>query len=461
MFKHYRVIHFIGIGGIGMSGIAEVLHNLGYEITGSDIKDSDTTKRLKSCGIRVFIGHNRENISKAHLVVVSSAISSDNPEIIEAKRNSIPIIPRAEMLAELARLKYGILIAGAHGKTTTTSLIATLLGEGGLDPTVVIGGKLKALGSNAKLGQGDFLVAEADESDGSFLKLNPTIAVITNIDKEHLDYFKDIEKLKSAFLAFANKIPFYGTAVVCAENEHARDIIPAIERKMITYGFSPDSAVRASNVKSVGTTMSFEAAAEGKELGNFIIPIPGEHNVLNSLAAIAIAIELQIPVPTIRRALTNFSGIQRRFEYKGEESGIKIFDDYGHHPTEIRAVLKAARESFDRRRIFVIFQPHRYTRTRDLMDEFAQCFTLVDRLFIMDIYPAGEAAIEGVNSENLLKRVESNKGAKATYIPDRNELVKRIISELRMDDVVITLGAGDVYKVGNQILRELSPVDSA
>ena len=461
MFKHYRVIHFIGIGGIGMSGIAEVLHNLGYEITGSDIKDSETTKRLKSCGIKVFIGHKRENISKAHLVVVSSAVSPDNPEIIEAKRNSIPIIPRAEMLAELARLKYGILVAGAHGKTTTTSLIATLLGEGGLDPTVVIGGKLKALGSNAKLGQGDFLVAEADESDGSFLKLNPTIAVITNIDKEHLDYFKDMEKLKSAFLAFANKIPFYGTAVVCAENEHTRDIIPAIERKMITYGFSPDSAVYASNVKSLGTKMSFEAVAEGKSLGNFTIPIPGEHNVLNSLAAIGTAIELQIPVPTIRRALTNFSGIQRRFEYKGEGSGIKVFDDYGHHPTEIRAVLKAARQSFDRRRVFVIFQPHRYTRTRDLMDEFAQSFTSVDRLFIMDIYPAGEATIEGVNSENLLKRVERNEGAKATYIPERNELVKRIISELRTDDVLITLGAGDVYKVGNEILRQLSPLDSA
>src|SRR5208283_1262 len=343
LFKHYRVIHFIGIGGIGMSGIAEVLHNLGYEITGSDVKDSETTKRLKSCGIKVFIGHKRENISKAHLVVVSSAVSPDNPEIIEAKRNSIPIIPRAEMLAELARLKYGILVAGAHGKTTTTSLIATTLGEGGLDPTVVIGGKLNAIGSNAKLGQGDYLVAEADESDGSFLKLNPTIAVITNIDREHMDFFKDMETLKSAFLAFINKIPFYGIAVVCAENRYTREIIPYIERKALTYGLSDTADIFARNITNEGTRMSFEPVMRGLSLGNFTIPIPGLHNVLNSLAAIATAVELQIPVDRISKALRKFSGIHRRFEFKGEAKGLRVYDDYGHHPSEITATLKAAR----------------------------------------------------------------------------------------------------------------------
>jgi UDP-N-acetylmuramate--alanine ligase len=438
-----------------MSGIAEVLHNLGYEVTGSDIKESETTNRLSNLGIKIFIGHNGENIDSAHVVVISSAVSADNPEVLEAKQRSIPVIPRAEMLAELGRLKYGILVAGAHGKTTTTSLIATMLGEGGLDPTVIIGGKLKSMGSNAKLGQGDYIVAEADESDGSFLKLNPTIAVITNIDREHMDYFTDMDVLKHAFLLFINKIPFYGIAVVCMENKYLREIIPLIQRKYLTYGLSEDADIYARNIEHSGIRMSFEAVYKGKSLGMFTLPVPGKHNVLNSLSAIAVAMELQIPVNVIARALSNFSGIQRRFEFKGEAGDIKVFDDYGHHPSEIMATLKAARECFNGNRIFVLFQPHRYTRTRDLMDEFAMSFGNANKLFLMDIYPASERPIKGISSEVLAQRIRGTGFEDLTYIPDRKEMMERIASELKTGDVLITLGAGDVYKMGEEILKKL------
>ncbi len=456
MFNKYRIIHFVGIGGIGMSGIAEVLHNLGYEVTGSDIKESETTNRLRKLGIKIFIGHNGENIDSAHVVVISSAVSADNPEVLEAKQRSIPVIPRAEMLAELGRLKYGILVAGAHGKTTTTSLIATVISEGGLDPTVIIGGKLKSMGSNAKLGQGDYIVAEADESDGSFLKLNPTIAVITNIDREHMDYFRDIDLLKQAFLSFINKIPFYGIAVVCMENEYLREIIPLIQRKYMTYGLSEGADVYARNIEHSGIRMSFEAVYKGRSLGMFTLPVPGKHNVLNSLSAIAVAMELQIPVDVIEKALGNFSGIQRRFEFKGEAGEIKVFDDYGHHPSEIMATLKAARECFNSNRVVVLFQPHRYTRTRDLMDEFAVSFANADRLFLMDIYPASERPIKGINSEVLAQRIRGAGFENLTYISDRKEMIEGIASELKQGDVFITLGAGDVYKMGEEILKKLS-----
>jgi len=455
LFIKYRIIHFVGIGGVGMSGIAEVLHNLGYEVTGSDIKESDTTKRLKEKGIKIFIGHDGDNVDHAHVVVISSAVSFDNPEVLEAKNRSIPVIPRAEMLAELGRLKYGILVAGAHGKTTTTSLIATVLGAGGLDPTAVIGGKLKAMGGNARLGQGEYLVAEADESDGSFLKLNPTIAVITNIDREHMDFFKDIEILKCAFLAFINKIPFYGIAVVCKENEYIREIIPLIQRKIMTYGLSEDADIYAMNIKHFGTKMSFEAVFRGSSLGTFILPIPGIHNVLNSLAAIAVGMELQIPVENIANALGNFSGIHRRFELKGECKGVWIYDDYGHHPAEIKATLKAARECLNGSRLFVLFQPHRYTRTRDLMDEFAASFADADRLFLMDIYPAGERPIEGIESASLMRGIKESGSCDVSYISDRKDLIKMVMSEIKSGDVLITLGAGNVYKVGEEILDEL------
>ncbi len=453
MFKKYRIVHFVGIGGVGMSGIAEVLNNLGYEVTGSDLRETETTNRLRSLGLKVFIGHAGENIDHAHVVVISSAVSALNPEVVEAKRRSIPVIPRAEMLAELGRLKYGILVAGAHGKTTTTSLIATTLGEGGLDPTVVIGGKLNAIGSNAKLGQGDYIVAEADESDGSFLKLNPTIAVITNIDKEHMDFFKDLETLKLAFLSFINKLPFYGIAVVCIDNIYVREILPFIERKALTYGLTDAADIYARNVRSQGTKMSFEPVMHGRSLGNFTIPIPGRHNVLNSLAAIATAMELQIPVDVISKALDKFSGIHRRFEFKGEAKGVKVYDDYGHHPSEIAATLKAARECYANNRIFVLFQPHRYTRTRDSMDEFAVSFTDADRLYLMDIYPAGEQPIEGITSGVLLRKIESAGCGAIHYETDRKKMVETICREIAPGDVLLTLGAGDVYKMGEAILK--------
>jgi UDP-N-acetylmuramate--alanine ligase len=455
MFNQYRIIHFTGIGGIGMSGIAEVLHNLGYEVTGSDIRESETTARLRELGIKIFIGHDEKNINHAHVVVTSSAVSITNPEVVAAKDRGVPVIPRAEMLAELGRLKYGILIAGAHGKTTTTSLIATLLGEGGLDPTVVIGGKLKAMGSNARLGQGEFLVAEADESDGSFLKLSPTIAVITNIDREHMDYFGNIENIKAAFLEFINKIPFYGVAIVCKENEHTREIIPQIRRRVLTYGLSHDSDMYARNISHAGVRTNFEAILKGESLGLFSLPVPGVHNVLNSLAAILTAMELQMPLEKIRSALAGFSGIQRRFEFRGEAKDVRVFDDYGHHPVEIRAVLKAARECFSDRRIIVIFQPHRYTRTRDLMGDFALSFGAADMLYVMDIYAASETPIEGVSSEALIAKMRDVGFTNAAHILDRKEMVRKVLAELKPGDVVMTLGAGDVYKLGEEILKGL------
>lgn len=456
MFLKYKDIHFVGIGGIGMSGIAEILHNLNYQVTGSDIRESETIRHLRSLGMKVSIGHNAGNVANPHVVVISSAISPDNPEVKAAKQKAIPVIPRAEMLAELGRLKYGVLVAGAHGKTTTTSLLATILAEGGLDPTIVIGGKLKAIGGNARLGQGDYIVAEADESDGSFLKLNPTIGVITNIDKEHLDFFKDVGELKKAFLKFANKIPFYGTAVVCLENDHTKEIIPFIERKIITYGYSADADFYPKNISSSGRKMVFEAFFKNDYLDTFTIPIPGLHNVLNSLAAIAVSLELQIPVTVINKALGNFSGIQRRFELKGEFKGVKIFDDYGHHPTEIKATLSAARGCFKESRLIVVFQPHRYTRTRDLIDEFAESFYEADLLYLMDIYPAGEPPIKGVHSEDLLKKFKKCGQRNLYYIPQRDELIDHLKKTANEGDIIITLGAGDVYKIGEELFNTIS-----
>lgn len=459
MFERYKIIHFVGIGGIGMSGIAEVLHNLGYEVTGSDVKDSETTRRLRDLGIVVTIGHKEGNIDDAHVVVVSSAVSEDNPEVIEAKRKSIPVIPRAEMLAELARLKYGVLIAGAHGKTTTTSLVSTVLAHGGFDPTVIIGGRLKATGSNARLGQGEFLVAEADESDGSFLKLSPTIAVATNIDREHMDFFKTMDALKEAFLSFLNKIPFYGVSIVCIENEHLRDLLPFLRRRYITYGFSKEAEIYAKHVRKGFMSVSFEAVYKGKEIGDFSVPLPGEHNVLNSLAAIGVALELQMDIPTIQDALRKFGGVQRRLEFKGEAKGIKVFDDYGHHPTEIQATLRAAQEGLmngkDKGRLFVLFQPHRYTRTKDLMDEFSQSFNDADALILLDIYSAGEKLIEGVNSAVLFERIKKAGHSSVVYMKDKEDAVLHILSHIKKGDVLLTLGAGDVWKVGDEVLRRL------
>lgn len=459
MFEQYKVIHFVGIGGIGMSGIAEVLHNLGYEVTGSDIKDSETTKGLRALGIKVYIGHKAEHIDDAHVLVISSAISGDNPEVAEARRRAIPVIPRAEMLAELARLKYGILVAGAHGKTTTTSLISTVLAYGGLDPTVVIGGRLKATGTNARLGQGAFLVAEADESDGSFLMLSPTIAVITNIDREHMDFFKTMHSLKKAFLSFISKVPFYGASIVCIENKELRKLIHSVHRRCVTYGFSSDADIYAVHTEKGFMSASFDVVHKGRNIGKFHLPLQGAHNILNGLASIAAGIELNVDVDVIREALKKFSGVQRRFELKGEEKGIKIFDDYGHHPTEIKATLGAAKEglmdSKGSQRLFVVFQPHRYTRTRDLMNKFSSCFPDADVLYLMDIYPAGEKPIDGVNSKVLFNNINKTGHLDVAFIPDREELIEKILSRIRKGDICFTLGAGDVWKIGDEILNKL------
>jgi UDP-N-acetylmuramate--alanine ligase len=460
VFEKYRVIHFVGIGGIGMSGIAEVLSNLGYEVTGSDIRESDTTRRLRGLGIRIHIGHAEENVGQAHVVVISSAVPESNPEVMAARRRSMPVIPRAEMLAELERLKYSILVAGAHGKTTTTSLISTVLGHGGLDPTIIIGGKLKATGSNARLGQGEFLVAEADESDGSFLKLSPTMAVVTNIDREHMEFFRDMQSVKNAFLSFINKVPFYGVAFICNESNHLRELLPDIHRRFLTYGFSEASDIYAMDIEKGFMSTSFDVVHGGRGLGRFEIPIPGMHNVLNTLACIGVAIELKMEVPDIRRALNSFSGIQRRFELKGEAKGIRVYDDYGHHPTEIRATLSAARENVKYldggARLFVVFQPHRYTRTADLMEEFASSFEGPDTVVLLDIYPAGEKPIDGINSGVLFEKIKKQGQTDVVYPGGREEAVKYLISEMRPGDMLLTLGAGDVWKVGEKVLEVLN-----
>lgn len=460
MFEKYRVIHFVGIGGIGMSGIAEVLANLGYEVTGSDIKESDTTRRLRGLGIKIHLGHLEENVGKAHVVVISSAVPESNPEVKAARRQSIPVIPRAEMLAELARLKYSILVAGAHGKTTTTSLISTVLGHGGFDPTIIVGGKLKATGSNARLGQGEFLVAEADESDGSFLKLSPTIAVVTNIDREHMEFFRDMQSLKNAFLSFINKVPFYGVAFICNESGHIRELLPDIHRRFLTYGFTDSSDIHAREIEKRFMSTSFDVVCGGKDLGRFSIPIPGMHNVLNALACIGVALELKMEVSDIRKALSSFSGIQRRFELKGEAKGVRVYDDYGHHPTEIRATLSAAKENIrfigGSARLFAVFQPHRYTRTADLMDEFASSFEGPDTLVLLDIYPAGEKPIEGITSEVLFKKIKGKGDTQVVYPAGKDEALKYLLSEMKAGDVLLTLGAGDVWKLGEKVLEGLN-----
>lgn len=453
----YKRIHFVGIGGIGMSGIAEVLHNMGYTVTGSDIVESDTVKRLRKLGIKVFIGHSSDNINGTDVVVFSSAVKHDNPEIIRAKSLGVPVIPRAEMLAELCRLKYSILVAGAHGKTTTTSFIATVLSDTGLDPTIVIGGKLKSIGTNAKLGQGEFLVAEADESDGSFLKLTPSISVITNIDKEHLDYFKNLRRIKKAFLEFANKVPFYGVSILCKECRHVRDLIPNLKRRYVTYGFDETSDFYAKNIQYSPPKVLFDAFFKNKFLGRFTITVPGNHNVLNALAAIAVSKEISIPIEKVRESLENFKGISRRFEFKGEKNNIKFYDDYGHHPTEIKAVIKTALW-LKPKRLCVIFQPHRYTRTRDLMDQFIQVFKTTlrkkDILFLMDIYAASEPPIEGVSAEVLYKKLK-NAGVNVIFNPDKENIKADVLKELKEGDIVFTIGAGDVYKIGESIKEKL------
>jgi UDP-N-acetylmuramate--alanine ligase len=461
LFRKIRQIHFVGIGGAGMSGIAEVLLTLGYRVTGSDQGTSETTKRLKSLGGTIFLGHAASNITGAEVVVVSSAVRRDNVEVVEARRQQIPVIPRAEMLAELMRLKCGVAIAGSHGKTTTTSMVATLLAAGGLDPTAVIGGKLNSFDSHAKLGQGEFLVAEADESDGSFLRLSPTIVVVTNIDREHLDYYRTMEELKLAFLTFINKVPFYGVSIICLDHPVIQELLPAVERRHVTYGIAAQADVTAHEIELKGFRSTFKVtAANGprgqtrRSLGGFELTVPGLHNVSNALAAVAVGLELDLPVETIRRALREFSGVERRFQLIGEAAGVMVVDDYGHHPAEIKATLAAAKNGWPRRRI-ALFQPHRYTRTRDLMDEFATAFYDADLLVLTEIYPAGEPPIEGVTAERLAATLREHGHKHVLYQADRGRMAETVLPLLRDGDLVLTLGAGDIWKIGRQLLERL------
>jgi UDP-N-acetylmuramate--alanine ligase len=454
MFKKIKHIHFVGIGGIGMSGIAEVLLNLGYKVSGSDLRESDTTQRLRALGGEIFIGHRAENVQEPHVVVISSAVRKDNVEVLAAREKQVPVIPRAEMLAELMRLKYAVAIAGAHGKTTTTSMVATVLAAGGVDPTVVIGGKLNSLGSNAKLGQGEFLVAEADESDGSFLKLTPTIAVVTNIDEEHLDFYKDIDEIKAAFLAFINKVPFYGVSILCLDQKHIQSLIPQVEKRYLTYGMSAQADYQVKDVELRPLGSRFRVANHTGDLGWFELSVPGLHNVSNGLAAIAVARELEVDLEVIRKALAEFSGVQRRFQVKGEARGVLVVDDYGHHPTEIRATLAAAKAALGRR-VVCLFQPHRYTRTKHLLEEFFSAFNQADRVIIMDIYAAGEAPIAGVSGQAVEEGIKRYGHKDAVYISDRDAVVEHLAGTLRQGDLLLTLGAGDVWKLGEAVLERL------
>lgn len=451
MFRgRVRHIHFVGIGGIGMSGIAEVLLSLGYRITGSDLKDSDVTLRLKHLGATTFVGHRADNTRGADVVVFSSAVQRDNPEVLAARAQGVPVIARAEMLAELMRLKYGIAIAGSHGKTTTTSLVSTVLQSAGLDPTVVIGGRLNAIGTNARAGQGELLVAEADESDGSFLKLTPTIAVITNIDPEHLDHHGSLEGLKNAFVEFAQRIPFYGLAVMCLDHPVVQSILPRIDRRHVTYGTNPQADYVAVDPEFEGTTTHFGLIRRGEHLGRFSVRVPGRHNVLNCLATLAVADELGVSLDVARAALSAFAGVHRRFTIVAELDGVTLVDDYGHHPAEIEATLLAAKSGFSRR-IVAAFQPHRYTRTRDLFDDFTRAFNLADVLVVTEVYPAGEAPIEGATGERLASAITAHGHRGVTYEPNKSHVADRLAEIVCDGDIVITLGAGDI----NQALARL------
>lgn len=454
MFFKPQRLHFTGIGGIGMSGIAEVLLNLGYEVTGSDVRLSPITERLAGLGAKISEGHDGSNVVGAKALVVSSAIDPKNPELLEARRLQIPIIPRGELLAELMRIKYGIAIAGSHGKTTTTSMAAAVLSEAGLDPTVVVGGRVKGMGgSNARVGRSEFLVVESDESDGSFLKLAPILAVVTNIDREHMDHYHSFERILEAFTEFVNKVPFYGAAILCLDDENVQSILPRVQRRTVTYGVSPQADLFITSSSSGPTESEFSLRLRGEDLGTFRVGVPGPHNVLNATATVAVALELEVPVEKIRAGLAGFSGVDRRFQIKGVVDGVTVVDDYGHHPTEIRATLATARVcQFDR--VLVLFQPHRYTRTATLLDDFARSFHQADCVFVMDIYAASEPPIEGVTAEVLVNRLQDYGHRGAEYVGGMAEGIRRIVESARPGDLVITLGAGSVSQAGEKILEQ-------
>jgi len=452
VFRKTKRIHFVGIGGIGMSGIAEVLLNLDYQVSGSDLAETDVTARLASMGASVARGHDACNVDDADVVVISSAVGGENPEVAFAHEHGIPVIPRAEMLAELMRMKFGVAVAGSHGKTTTTSMISTVLGSAGFDPTMVIGGRLDSIGSSARLGKGEYLVAEADESDGSFMLLSPTIAVITNIDLEHIDHYGDMDHLRDTFSAFANKVPFYGLVVLCTDCENVRILVPRMRKRYATYGIAQSADFQAERIEHRERTTSFDVVYRQKQrLGRIELSLPGHHSVSNCLAAVAVSLELDIPFETVREALSGFTGIHRRFEKKGEAGGVLVIDDYGHHPTEIRATLEAARAGWDKRRV-VAFQPHRFTRSRDLRDEFARAFDLADVLILTEIYAAGERPIPGIDGRMLLEVIQGGGHPDVRFVPSREDIPAALLEAVEPGDIVITLGAGDIHKVGDALL---------
>lgn len=455
MFFKRQHLHFTGIGGIGMSGIAEVLLNLGYVISGSDLKLSPITQHLTALGATIYEGHAAANVTGARALVVSSAVDEQNPEVQEARRLQIPVIPRGELLAELMRLKYGVAVGGSHGKTTTTSMAATILNHAGLDPTVVVGGKVGTMGgANARVGHSDFLVVESDESDGSFLKLAPILAVVTNIDREHLDHYATLDDIRAAFIEFVNKVPFYGAAIVCLDDDNVQSILPSIRRRTITYGASAQAVLEATGIECGAFSSDFGLQYRDADLGRFHLNVPGRHNVLNATAAAAVALELEVPPDRIREALAAFNGVDRRFQIRGKERGVTVIDDYGHHPTEIRATLAAARLC-GFRRVHVLFQPHRYTRTLHLLDEFGRAFHQADTVLVLDIYAASEQPIEGINAEAVAERIRQFGHRSASYVGSINRGVEALLDVAQDGDAVLTLGAGNVWQAGDLLLARL------
>ena len=454
-FGRTQHIHFVGIGGIGMSGIAELLLNLGYKVTGSDIKQSSVTSHIEELGGQIFTGHDNSNIAGADVVVYSSAVSLENCELSAAQEKFIPVIPRAEMLSELMRLKYGVAVAGAHGKTTTTSMVASILTKGRLDPTVVIGGRLDIWGgANSKLGQGQILLAEADESDGSFLALSPTISVVTNIDREHLNYYKSMDKLRDTFSQFMNKVPFYGATIACLDDEEIQRLLPGLKKRCITYGLSSQADLSGRDIEQNGMNVSFEVIFSGNSMGRVTVGMPGKHNVRNALAAIGVAMEFNLEIDTIREGLKSLGGLRRRFQIKGERDGVMVIDDYGHHPTEIMAVLETLRESWPGRRIIVIFQPHRYSRTYDLFDKFVLSFNNADVTFVAPIYEAGESPIEGISSETIARGIHEHGHRDVRACNKNGEILSKVFETVLPGDILLTLGAGDIFKIGEDFLNQ-------
>ncbi len=450
LFSKKTRVHFVGIGGIGMSGIAEVLENLGYTVSGSDLKSSASTARLRSLGVRVHEGHRAEHVAGTDVVVVSSAVKPSNPEVVEARRLQIPIIPRAEMLAELMRLKYGIAVAGSHGKTTTTSMVAVVLDRAGLDPTLVIGGRITAFGTHARLGDSDLMVVEADESDRSFLQLSPVVAVVTGIDREHMEAYRDMADLEQSFVDFVNKVPFYGASIVCLDDERIQDILPRIRRRHLTYGFSAQADVSAEEVQLAGAGSSYRLKFSGEPAADVRLRVPGRVAVLNSLAAVGVARELGLSLPEITSGLESFSGVERRFQVKADAGGILVVDDYGHHPTEIRATLQTAKEAFGRRTV-VVFQPHRYSRVRDLFEEFCRAFHQADVLLVTEIYAAGEDPLEDVSGRKLAEGIARHGHRHVRFVEDLDQAFSLISGELQEGDLALTLGAGSVTGLSDRL----------